>query len=143
MKTKINSQNPMMAIRRLAFLALFGAFTLNAGCQYVTPVAGMPITVESRSIYEVQRTLAYYRDDTLYVEGELTLVPGLNLAPYTHFDVKVFDPSGKMVGEADAKLDRNEKNHPGDMRLNASFKARIKVPLAEVARVEAHYIPAA
>ncbi len=125
----------------LTSLIVFGGLIPSAGCQSskIKPVVGIPITGEKRGIYKVQHTFIYYHDDTLVIEGELRLAPGAMLAPDAHFDVKIFDASGDVLGAASAKLDRNEKTYPGDMRLNASFTARIQVPRAEIGHIEAHY----
>lgn len=112
-----------------------------AGCLSVTPVTGVPIVVDERGFYKTQRTFAYYRDDTLNVEADFTLVRGMVLASNASFNVKVFNANGKEVGNTTAKFSRNDQTSRSDMRLNASFRARIQVPLSQVARIEAHYIP--
>jgi len=66
----------------------------------------------------------------------------MTLSQSIYSEVQVFDAGGKVLGSATARLEQNEKNFQGDMRLNASFKARIQVLLAQMARIEVHYTPA-
>ncbi len=58
----------------LGFTAL-SILLQSAGCAStgITPVRGVPITVEDRGFYKTQHTFAYYRDNTLFVEGVVKL----------------------------------------------------------------------
>jgi len=135
---------PMTVRRFVSGLACFtalGIVILSAGCLSIIPVDGVPITIEERGFYKTQHTFAYYRDNTLFVEGEIKLASSITLSQSIYFEVQVFDAGGKVLGRASARLEQNEKTFRGDMRLNASFKAHIQVPLAQVARIKVRYIP--
>jgi hypothetical protein len=124
--------------RQFLLAGLIGILALVVtGCANVTPVEGVPFTVEGHNNYKVQHTFVWYRDDTLYVEGRLSLSPGAFFNQNAHFDIRFLDANGQILAVAPARIERDEPHRPHDPFSGASFKAKVNVPFSQVARIEA------
>lgn len=133
-------KNPLKFVR--VFAGISAATIIVAGCTSWQPVAGVPVNVDLKngSQYVVSESHASYSDGTLLVSGQLRFSPGTTVSRTAHFDIQVFNAEGKLVAAFPAKLERDDFKHgPGDQRLRASFYAKTKISLGEVAKIKADY----
>jgi hypothetical protein len=118
--------------------AAYGALMFMTSCltTTLTPVNDVPITFQKRDFYDTASADARYGNGMLFVYGNIHLVRNAFLPWNFYAHVRILDASGQVIAEIPAKLDRAEKHHPNDPRLDASIEARVQIPIDQIKRIE-------